>query len=71
MRTNLGAVGMHSSIILGVGCVGMHSSRGVAVLWPVLWAGGEDWGALLANTSLDGGDIFRMLRHAIRRDAYC
>ena len=26
------------------------------------WAGGEEWGALLANTSLDGGDIFRIMR---------
>ena len=29
------------------------------------WAAGEQWGALLANTSLDGGDIFRILRRTI------
>ena len=29
------------------------------------WAAGEEWGALLANTSLDGGDIFRILRRTI------
>ena len=29
------------------------------------WAGGEEWGALLSNTSLDGGDIFRIFRRTI------
>ena len=29
------------------------------------WAAGEEWRQLLANTSLDGGDIFRILRRTI------
>ena len=29
------------------------------------WAAGEEWGALLANTSVDGGDIFRILKRTI------
>ena len=29
------------------------------------WAGGEEWAALLANTSLDAGDIFRIMRRTI------
>ena len=29
------------------------------------WASGEDWAALLSNTSLDGGDIFRILKRSL------
>jgi len=29
------------------------------------WAGGEEWGALVANTSLDQGDIYRILRRSL------
>ena len=29
------------------------------------WAAGEEWGALLANTSVDGGDIFRIFKRTI------
>ena len=29
------------------------------------WAAGEEWGALVANTSLDSGDIYRILRRTM------
>ena len=29
------------------------------------WAAGEEWSNLVANTSLDGGDIYRILRRTI------
>ena len=29
------------------------------------WANGEEWAHLLSNTSLDAGDIFRILRRTI------
>ena len=29
------------------------------------WAGGEPWSRLVANTSLDGGDIYRILRRTV------
>lgn len=29
------------------------------------WAAGEDWARLMANTSLDAGDVFRILRRTV------